>query len=49
MKDKAKTRYLVEFNSRNIYTISLLNEGMVIGTYDVTFDDESFQNGDELI
>ncbi|KAI0998917.1 hypothetical protein K3495_g9279 [Podosphaera aphanis] len=42
MKPRAKTGFLVGYNSCNIYRILLLDEEVVIGTRDVTFDEARF-------
>ncbi|KAI0996919.1 hypothetical protein K3495_g11263 [Podosphaera aphanis] len=42
MKPRAKTGFLVGYNSRNIYRILLLDEEVVIGTRDVIFDENLF-------
>lgn len=42
MKPRAKTGFLVGYNSRNIYRILLLDEEVVIGTRDVVFDETLF-------
>ncbi|KAI0992165.1 hypothetical protein K3495_g16021, partial [Podosphaera aphanis] len=49
MRPRAKTGFLVGYNSRNIYRILLLDEEIVIGTRDVTFDETRFvSDHDEL-
>ncbi|KAI0991201.1 hypothetical protein K3495_g16986, partial [Podosphaera aphanis] len=42
MKPRAKSGFLVGYNSRNIYRILLLEEEMVIGTRDVIFNETQF-------
>ncbi|KAI0993520.1 hypothetical protein K3495_g14664 [Podosphaera aphanis] len=50
MKPRAKKGFLVGYNSRNIYRILLLEEEMVIGTRDVTFDETlSLDDQQELV
>ena len=39
MRPREKAGFLVGYNSRNIYRILLLDEEIVIGTRDVTFDE----------